>query len=88
MTITKYANMDLLGLPDCAGLTDEGKCRWMTYPACRGRSCKYAKPREADALGKVYARLCALDEQTQARISQKYYGGSRPWLEGSESSGR
>ncbi len=28
---------------------------------------------------KVRARLCSLDEETQKRIAQKYYGGKRPW---------
>lgn len=27
----------------------------------------------------VYARLSALDEETQRRIAKKYYGGNRPW---------
>ena len=28
----------------------------------------------------VYQRLAQLDEETQERISQKYYHGTRPWL--------
>lgn len=28
---------------------------------------------------KVYARLASLDEETQERISLKYYHGTRPW---------
>lgn len=27
----------------------------------------------------IYERLAALDEETQERISQKYYHGTRPW---------
>jgi len=28
---------------------------------------------------KIYERLSQLDEETQERISQKYYHGTRPW---------
>ena len=27
----------------------------------------------------IYERLSQLDEETQERISQKYYHGARPW---------
>ena len=27
----------------------------------------------------IYERLAQLDEETQERISQKYYHGTRPW---------
>ena len=27
----------------------------------------------------IYERLSQLDEETQERISQKYYHGTRPW---------
>ncbi|MBQ2955206.1 MAG: hypothetical protein IJE08_01965 [Clostridia bacterium] len=30
----------------------------------------------------IYQRLAQLDEETQERISQKYYHGTRPWLAG------
>ena len=33
---------------------------------------------------KIYERLSQLDEETQERISQKYYHGTRPWLKKSE----
>lgn len=29
---------------------------------------------------RVYERLASLDEETQRRISEKYYHGTRPWL--------
>lgn len=28
---------------------------------------------------RVYERLASLDEETQQRISEKYYHGTRPW---------
>lgn len=33
----------------------------------------------------IYQRLAQLDEETQERISQKYYHGTRPWLKTKES---
>jgi len=33
---------------------------------------------------KIYSRLAQLDEETQERISQKYYSGARPWLKDSK----
>ncbi len=29
---------------------------------------------------RIYERLARLDEETQERISRKYYHGTRPWL--------
>ena len=29
---------------------------------------------------RIYERLAQLDEETQERISRKYYHGTRPWL--------
>ena len=33
----------------------------------------------------IYQRLAQLDEETQKRISLKYYHGARPWLPHSKS---
>ncbi len=33
----------------------------------------------------IYQRLARLDEETQERISQKYYHGTKPWLKRGES---
>ena len=35
--------------------------------------------RPPDSGVKAWERLCSLDEETQQRIAQKYYGGLRPW---------
>jgi hypothetical protein len=32
-------------------------------------------------LAKAHERLRSLDEKTQQRIAQKYYGDSRPWID-------
>ncbi len=36
----------------------------------------------------IYERLAQLDEDTQERISQKYYHGTRPWLKKGEAARR
>jgi hypothetical protein len=79
MTSHKYAKMKLLEYPNCSGLTESGKCRWLTCGDCRGPDCSYLKISPEDALRKTFLRLASLDEETQVRISRKYYGGSRPW---------
>lgn len=35
---------------------------------------------ENEAQRQIYERLAQLDEETQERISCKYYHGTRPWL--------
>jgi len=75
MTVyTRYSNLELLEFPDCSGLLENGKCRYMDIPVCLGKDCSYIKNRR-----KAFARLCSLDENTQAHISKKYYSGKRPW---------
>lgn len=38
-----------------------------------------AEERKAQT-ARIYERLASLDEETQRRISEKYYHGTRPWL--------
>jgi hypothetical protein len=70
---------ELLKLPDCAGLLENGKCRWLNVTACSGAKCSYSHG--ISGLSKAQLRLRSLNEETQERISQKYYGGSRPWMD-------
>ena len=46
-----------------------------------GEDVSTVKKREAcrEEEIRVYERLTSLDEETQERISQKYYRGTRPW---------
>jgi len=75
--LTRLSNIELTNLPDCEGLLENGKCKWLTVPKCIGAKCSYCQ--EAGTLDKTYARLRSLDEVIQDRIAKKYYGGSRPW---------
>jgi hypothetical protein len=75
MTIyTRYSNLEFLELPDCKGLLENGKCRYLNVPNCLGKNCSYRQSRK-----KVFARLRSLDEKQQEHISKKYYNGARPW---------
>jgi len=75
--LTDKSKAGLLKLPDCRGLLENGKCKWLNIPACFGASCTYYK--KLDSLTKAYERLSSLPEAKQECIAQKYYGGFRPW---------
>lgn len=77
--LTRNLNLELISLPDCAGLLENGKCSWLNTDACIGKQCSFYL--ESSSRQKANKRLCSLDEKDQARISRKYYGGFRPWLE-------
>ncbi|MET0017794.1 hypothetical protein [Oscillibacter sp.] len=77
--LTRYSNPELLKLPDCGGLLENGKCRWLNVPKCSGTKCSYCQ--RQNSLEKAQKRLRSLDEATQERIAQKYYGGFRPWAD-------
>lgn len=75
--LTRYSNTELLQLPDCGGLLENGKCRWLKVPACIGKGCRYCQ--KANSQDKTYARLRTLDKKTQIHIAKKYYHGELPW---------
>jgi len=77
--LTRFSNPELLKLPDCEGLLENGTCSWLRVPVCGGSDCRYYN--ESASLKKAQARLRSLDEEDQERIARKYYGGTRPWLE-------
>lgn len=79
VTLTRYSNLELLKLPDCVGLRENGKCNWLNIPACTGAKCSFYQ--KTNNLAKAQERLRSLDEETQERIAQKYYGGYRPWMD-------
>lgn len=76
-TLTRFSKVEMLTLPDCEGLLENGKCKWLQIPACAGSNCSYLN--NMNSLDKSQARLRTLDEETQDRIAKKYYSGSRPW---------
>ncbi len=78
-TLTRYSNIELLNLPDCRDLRENGKCALLNVPACTGEGCPYY--RERNSVDCSWQRLCSLNEKTQEHIAQKYYGGARPWAQ-------
>lgn len=82
MGLSRTSNLELVTLPNCDGLRENGTCRWLSVPACIGPKCPFCS--STDSLEKAYERLCSLDEETQQRIAKKYYGGFRPWRKAGE----
>lgn len=76
-SLTRYSNNEMLKLPDCEGLIENGKCKWLQITACVGANCSYYK--NMNSLDRSQARLRSLDEETQEKIARKYYSGLRPW---------
>ena len=83
---TRNASAELLRLPDCGGLLENGKCRWLNVPSCLGAGCSFYQGFNSQTKSKM--RLRALDDATQERIARKYYGGTRPWLNDNEKNRR
>lgn len=83
MTYSAKLNMELIYYPDCLALTESGKCKWLDLEHCMGKECTFMKTDASysNQQEKNYARLAALDEKTQARISVRYYHGARPWIQ-------
>lgn len=78
-----FPNLHLLGLPNCMGLSERGKCNWLNNAVCKGENCKFMRL-EADlqlTQMKLFQRLASLSEVQQAHISNKYYNGRKPWIE-------
>ncbi len=78
-SLERNSDTELLMLPDCAGLLENGKCKWLRVSGCLGIKCSYYQG--TNSLEKAKRRLRSLDEDTQEHIAKKYYGGYRPWLE-------
>ncbi|MEA4920329.1 MAG: hypothetical protein VB078_05385 [Clostridiaceae bacterium] len=76
-SFTRNSDTALLKLPDCDGLLENGKCRWLNVSKCTGFKCSYYK--KTNSFEKAQERLRSLDKATQKHIAQKYYGGSCPW---------
>lgn len=77
--LSRNLNLELISLPDCAGLLENGKCSWLNTPKCIGKQCSFHHKKAS--LNKAKERLSSLDEPAQEHIARKYYGGCRPWLE-------
>ncbi len=79
MGLSRTSNLELISLPNCEGLRENGTCSWLSVPACTGTKCHFYH--SLSSLEKAYERLRSLDEDVQQHIAQKYYGGSRPWVD-------
>lgn len=80
MGLSRTANLELITLPNCGGLRENGSCSWLDVPVCAGAKCHYCHNSE-NSMEKAHERLRSLDEETQRSIAQKYYGGTRPWMD-------
>jgi Zn-finger protein len=69
-------------MPDCDELLENGKCKLLKVPTCRGNDCSFIHKK--GSYEKVYARLRLLPEEKQKHIAKKYYNGDRPWAESEE----
>lgn len=81
MIYNRFSHTNLLELPNCAGLSDTGKCFWLNIASCQGNECPFKKTREdqSNSIHQVKNRLSELEEFEQEKIAKKYYGGNRSW---------
>jgi len=81
MSLNRFSNPNLLELPDCVALSEYEKCNRLTLLICNKCGCPFKKTREEDlaSIQRAYQRLASLNDSTQNRIAQKYYGGYMPW---------
>lgn len=83
ITHSRFSNLELIDCPDCASLTENGKCMSLRVFRCEGNNCVFfnTKEQQKASMKQVYRWLASLDEATQKKISEKYYNGKRPWME-------
>ncbi len=79
MALTRNSCRHLLHLPDCAGLRENGSCRWLSVGPCVGEGCAYYRKKSGEEGAR--RRLSSLGLETQEHIAQKYYSGARPWAD-------
>ena len=72
---------DLLGMPDCSSLSDNGKCTRLNVTKCRGENCPFKKSceEENDSKERAYQRIMSLERSMQIHIAKKYFEGTMPW---------
>lgn len=68
----------------CIGHTKRNGCKKLTVEKCMGESCSFIQTKEQadDSQKKSFERLSTLDKALQIYISDKYYGGKKPWMKG------
>lgn len=83
MAINKFSHSELLQLPNCIDLSETGECLRLNISACAGEKCTFKRSAaEYNFLQvKAFQRLASLSNSKQTYISNKYYGGTKPWNE-------
>jgi len=81
--MSKYKLLDLKRFPDCCGLSERGRCLWLTIYECQGEMCTFKRTckEESDSIQYSHKRLSSLSTSAQRYIAKKYYGGCMPWNE-------
>jgi len=69
------------GMNRCFAQEGNG-CKALTVKECIGDTCPFRKTADEVSASRerAYRRLASLDAETQAHISETYYGGKKPWL--------
>ena len=75
------AHFEFCALPDCVYLSGQGICRNLNVKTCVGEGCAFQtnSGHLQKSNEKWKNRLLALNEEKQAAIARKYYGGNMPW---------
>lgn len=81
MSFNKYSNLSLLNMPDCVALSDLKKCSRLTTLECDKSMCPFKQSTDEKnaSIQSAYDRISNLDDNTQTRISKKYFKGNMPW---------
>jgi hypothetical protein len=77
------SNLELLGLPNCIGLSEGGKCNWLNNTICKGERCtfKHSASEYKSLQINTFQRLASLSASKQIQIACKYFNGKKPWDE-------
>lgn len=86
LALTRLSNLDLIDLPNCAGLQENGRCARLDIDQCLGEGCPLMRTpaQEKAALRHTFLRLGSLGEEEQVKIARKYYGGRRVWADATD----
>ena len=68
---------------NCTSLNSDKTCKKLSIKKCAGRICSFYETAEQaeKSRQKANKRLCSIDADKQAYISNKYYYGRMPWKE-------
>lgn len=77
------ARFKLLAMPDCVHLDGVGRCQLLRGRECSAGGCSFAcSEREQNAsFARWKEHMRGLDPDVQRRLAERYYSGTRPWLD-------